>query len=92
MVYFSADQWSRITNYYYEEADRRKSIKKSDNLFMEEESQEETSILHSDGMYNMKNNINSTLKSLSSFPWEEFSGNMKILENEVRNKSSYFSL
>ena len=92
-VCFSDDQWSRITNYYYEEADRRKSMKKADNnMFSEEESQEETSILHSDGMYNMKNNINYTLRSFSSFPWEEFSGNMKILENEVRNKSSYFSL
>ena len=54
---------------------------------MEEESQEETSILHSSGIYNMKNNINSTLIAYSSFPWEEFSGDMKILENEVWNRN-----
>ena len=60
-------------------------MKKADNnMFSEEESQEETSILHSDGMYNLKNNINYTLRSFSSFPWEEFSGNMKNLENEVK--------
>ena len=80
--YFSSDQWNRITNYYHEEADRRKRTKKAD-IFTEEESQEETSILHSSGIYNMKNNINSTLIAYSSFPWEEFSGDMKILENEV---------
>ena len=86
MDYFSDDQWSRITNYYYEEADRRKRTKKAKkaDIFREEESQEETSILHSGGIYNMKNNINSTLMDFSSFPWEEFSGDLKILENEVK--------
>ena len=84
--YFSNDQWSRITNYYHQEVDRRKRTKKAD-IFTQEESQEETSILHSDGIYNMKNNINSTLIDFSSFPWEEFSGDMKILENEVRFKN-----
>ena len=83
--YFSNEQWNRITNYYYQEADRRKRSKKAD-IFTEEESQEETSILHSDGIYNMKNNINSSLTDFSSFPWEEFSDNMKVLENEVWGK------
>ena len=82
--YFSSQQWSRITDYYHQEADRRKSSKtKKADIFSEEESLEETSILHSNGVYNIKNNINSTLTDFSSFPWQEFSEDMKVLENEV---------
>lgn len=59
------------------------------DIFSEEESKEETSILHSDGMYNMKNIINNSLTDFSSFPWQEFTGNMKILEEEKKVGKAY---
>ena len=90
LEYFSNEQWNRITNYYYQEADRRRSSKtKKADIFSEEESLEETSILHSNGVYNIKNNINSTLTDFSSFPWQEYSEDMTVLENEVKNKTIY---
>ena len=83
---FSEDQWSRITDYYHQEADRREKTQQVD-MFEEEQSKEETSILHSDGMYTLENNINTTLTDFSSFPWQEFTGDMTLLEQEVGSQS-----
>ena len=84
---FSSDQWSRISEFYYQEADRReKKIKEEKkDIFREDKSSDETSILHSDGVYSMKNKINSSLTDLSSFPWQDISEDMKILEKETFN-------
>ena len=79
---FSEDQWSRITDYYHQEADRREKPQQVD-IFEEEQSKEETSILHSDGMYTLENDINTTLTDFSSFPWQEFTGDMTLLEHQV---------
>ena len=83
---FSSDQWSRISEFYYQEADRReKKIEgEKKDIFREDKSSDKTSILHSDGVYSMKNKINSSLTDFSSFPWQEFSGDMKILEKEKK--------
>ena len=83
---FSSDQWSRISEFYYQEADRReKKIEgEKKDIFREDKSSDKTSILHSDGVYSMKNKINSSLTDFSSFPWQEFSGDMKILEKETK--------
>ena len=60
---FSSDQWNRISEFYYQEADRReKKIKgEKKDIFREDKSSD-----------------------FSSFPWQEFSGDMKILEKETK--------
>ena len=73
---FSEKQWAKIWSFTEGEMKERKNQTK--DFFGAEKSETMTSVLHSSEIYAMKNDIDENLMAFSSFPWKEFTGDMKL--------------
>ena len=62
------------------------------DFFGVEKSTSKMSILHSSEIYAMKNEIDQNLTEYSSFPWEEFTGDMREFEGGEKKRGKAYLL
>ena len=87
---FSTTRWNKIWSYTEQEMEDRKNQTK--DFFGQEKSVSKMSVLHSSEIYAIKNEIDENLTEYSSFPWEEFTGDMREFEGEEKKKGKAYLL
>ena len=85
---FKEKQWRNIWALTKEEMRERKHQPK--DFFGDEKSETMMSVLHSPVVYGMRNDIDENMMEYSSFPWEEFTGDIKKLEGEDQRRGKAF--
>jgi len=85
---FSKKQWSNILSFSREEMKERKNQTK--DFFGKGKSETLTSVLNSIEVYGIKNEMDDNLQTLTSFPWEDFSGDMRKLEKQAVKSGKAF--
>ena len=85
---FKEKQWRNIWALTKDEMRERKHQTK--DFFGDEKSETMMSVLHSPVVYGMRNDIDENIMEYSSFPWEEFTGDIKKLEGEDQRRGKAF--
>ena len=85
---FRSKQWSRIRSVASKELEDRSND--TEDIFGRKKGKDLVSVLHSNKLYNIKVGLDDQLSQISSFPWQEFSGNAQLLlKPEERKGKAY---